>query len=260
MLSYHRIGTGPTLVLIHGIGSRWQMWEPVLEWLSPEHDVIALDLPGFGASPMPTSEVPPGPETLTGSVLEFLDELGIERPHVAGNSLGGWVSLELAKQDRVRSVTCLSPAGFHNAREARFQRISLAGAVRLARALQPVSRQVLSTPVGRTVFLSQLAARPWRLSADTAVEEVRDLAAAPWFDETLPAITGEPFSGGEQIQVPVTIAWGERDRLLLPRQAPRAARAIPGAVSVTLRGCGHVPTWDDPEQVARVLLEGSRER
>ena len=67
----------------------------------------------------------------------------------------------------------------------------------------------------------------------------------------------ERFSGGEEIDVPVTIAWGEKDRLLLPRQAARAAEAIPTARIVTLYGCGHVPTYDDPEQVASVLLDGS---
>ena len=82
------------------------------------------------------------------------------------------------------------------------------------------------------------------------------LARAPWFDATLPAITSARFSGGELIEAPVTIAWGEHDHLLLARQAPRAVRAVPGARLVMLRGCGHVPTHDDPEQVARVLLAG----
>ena len=85
------------------------------------------------------------------------------------------------------------------------------------------------------------------------------MAGAPWFDEMLDAILSDHFTGGEQIGVPVTIAWGEKDRLLLPRQAPRAARAIPSARAVTLRGCGHAPTYDDPRQVARVLLDGSRD-
>jgi pimeloyl-ACP methyl ester carboxylesterase len=109
-------------------------------------------------------------------------------------------------------------------------------------------------------MFSQLFARPWKMSARDAVLTLKGALHAPWFDETLAAITrpGETFRGGEQLDVPVTIAWGERDWLLpRKRQAPRAARAIPGARSITLQGCGHVPTFDDPEQVARVLLEGS---
>jgi pimeloyl-ACP methyl ester carboxylesterase len=95
------------------------------------------------------------------------------------------------------------------------------------------------------------------MSAEESAANMRAVAQAAWFDETLRAITSERFSGGQQIDVPVTIAWGEYDRLLLPRQARRAQRAIPSARVVMLRGCGHVPIPDDPEQVARVLLEGS---
>jgi pimeloyl-ACP methyl ester carboxylesterase len=82
---------------------------------------------------------------------------------------------------------------------------------------------------------------------------------APWFDETLAPIALDRFGDGGQISVPVTIAWGEKDRLLLPRQARHVARLIPGARIVILRGCGHVPMYDDPDRVAQVLLDWSRD-
>jgi pimeloyl-ACP methyl ester carboxylesterase len=233
------------------------MWQPVIALLAGEREVIAVDLPGFGSSPRPPAGTPPGVATLTRLVAEFTAELGLERPHVAGNSLGGWISYELAKAGLVRSATGLSPAGFHTPGEARFQRFSLATAARAARLTARYAERIYSPPAARTLAFFQLASRPWRWPAQEAVDGLRDLAHAPWFDETLAAITREPFTGGELIDVPVTIAWAEHDRVLLPRQAARAAAAIPGARSVTLRGCGHVPTWDDPEQVARVLLEGS---
>src|SRR5215469_5580035 len=136
-LCYRRTGSGPPLALIHGIGSRWQVWEPVLDRLADERDVVAFDLPGFGASPMPPPGTPAGTASLTRLVREFLDELGLERPHVGGNSLGGLIALELAKQGRAASVTALSPAGFHNSREAVFERTSLQLTVRVARLLAP---------------------------------------------------------------------------------------------------------------------------
>ncbi len=256
-LNHHRAGSGPPLVLIHGIGSRWQMWEPVLDRVAAERDVIAVDLPGFAGSPMPPPGTPPGIASLTRLVAEFIEELGLERPHVAGNSLGGWLSLELASQGHARSATGLSPGGFHSGREATLQRASLWLAYRAARLLAPRADRVLSSPPRRRLLLAQFFARPARLTPAQAAANMRALAAAPWFEETLRAITAERFAGGERIQVPVTVAWGERDRLLLPRQAARAARAVPGARLVTLSGCGHVPTYDDPEQVAAVLLEGS---
>jgi pimeloyl-ACP methyl ester carboxylesterase len=111
--------------------------------------------------------------------------------------------------------------------------------------------------VARRIAFAQLVAHPERIPPADAVAHLRALAHAPWFDETLAAINADRFEGGDQIKVPVTIAWGEHDRLLLPRQAPRAVAEIPTARLELLRGCGHVPTYDDPEQVAKVLLEGS---
>jgi pimeloyl-ACP methyl ester carboxylesterase len=256
-LNYYRAGSGAPLVLIHGIGSRWQMWEPVIDRLVSKHDVIALDLPGFGASPMPPPGTPAGVDSLASLVLAFLASLGVERPHVAGNSLGGLLALELAKRGQVRSANAISPAGFANQPEAALARGSLRLGVRVARWMAPRADALLKPKLGRAIALSLFIAHPPRVTPADAAASVRALAAAPWFDETLPTITPSSFEGGERIQVPVTISWGEKDRLLLPRQAARAARAIPAAKLVTLYGCGHVPTYDDPEQVTRVLLEGS---
>ena len=257
MLNHYRDGTGAPLVLMHGIGSRWQVWMPVLERLASERTVIALDLPGFGASPLPPPGTPPGVRSLALLVLAFLDELGSDRPHVAGNSLGGQIALELAKTGRIRSATGLSPAGFHEGAEAGFEKLSLQLTLRSSRLLSPVADTVAATRLGRRLMFSQMAAHPERMSAEDAAENLRGVAASRWFEPTLKAMLAEPFSGGEEIAVPVTIAWGEKDHLLLPRQAARAARQIPAAQSITLTGCGHVPTYDDPAQVADVLLAGS---
>ena len=234
------------------------MWEPVLEALAAEHDVIALDLPGFGESAMPPPGTPPGTESLATLVTGFLSELGVDSPHVAGNSLGGLVALELARRGVARSCCAVSPTGFASAVEAAVARSSLWVGVRVARWLSPRAERVLSRPGLRRLAMRQFVEHPERMSAGDAVDSLRALAAAPWFDATLPTVGAYAFTGGEQIQVPVTIAWGEHDRLLLPRQARRAAAAIPAARMVILRGCGHVPTYDDPGQVARVVLEAAR--
>jgi pimeloyl-ACP methyl ester carboxylesterase len=254
-LNYHRAGSGPTLVLIHGIGHSWKGFSPVLDLLAAERDVIAIDLPGFGNSPPPPAGTPAGVHSLAQLVGEFLDEIGIERPHVAGNSLGGWVALELAKAGRAASATGLSPAGFHNRAEAVYQRRSLWAGVRLARLMAPWADRVMKPRAVRRLAAGQYVAT--EVTREQAVEIFRGAAAASWFDQTLTAITHEKFTGGEQIEVPVTIAWGDRDRLLLPRQAWRAARAIPMARVMALPGCGHLPMYDNPELVARVLLAAS---
>jgi pimeloyl-ACP methyl ester carboxylesterase len=256
-LNHYRAGSGEPLLLIHGIGSRWQMWEPVLDALAARHEVIAIDLPGFGASPMPPPGTPPGLDSLTTLVEGFLRDVGVERPHVAGNSLGGLISLELAKRGQVRSATALSPAGFATAPEMTVARASLWVSVRAARGLAGQADRLLAPAWGRRMALNLFVAHPERITAADAAASTRALAGAPWFDETLPALHAMEFTGGDGIEVPVTVAWGSKDRLLRPRQARRAGHAIPRARLISLRGCGHVPATDDPEQVARVLLEGA---
>ncbi len=229
----------------------------MIDRLAGERDVIAIDLPGFGESPMPPAGTRAGAGSLTNLVTDFLDDLGLERPHVAGNSLGGWISLELAKQGRVASATGLSPAGFHNRLEAIYQLTLFRILIRTTRLIAPNVERILSRPRLRAIAFQQLVAHPLQIPHHEIGPSVRALANAPWFDDTLRAINDDRFTGGEAISVPVTIAWGERDRVLLPRQAKRAARAIPSARMLTLTDCGHVPMTDDPDQVARVILEGS---
>jgi pimeloyl-ACP methyl ester carboxylesterase len=257
-LNYHRQGTGEPLLLVHGIGSRWQVWLPVLGRLAAERDVIAVDLPGYGTSPPSPPGTQLGIASLADALERFLDDLGIDTAHIGGNSLGGWLALELAKRGQARSATALSPAGFFNDREAAYTRTSLWLSVRAARLLAPSAELILASAVGRTALFGQLTGRPWKVPVQDAVENLRALAAAPSFDATLHAMSHERFRGSEAIDVPVTIAWGQRDFLLIPRQGRRAVRAIPGARLVTLRGCGHIPTYDDPQLVAEVLLAGSR--
>ena len=256
-LNHRRSGTGEPLLLMHGIGSRWQMWQPVMGRLAEHHDVIAVDLPGFGASPMPPAGTAPGVDSLITLVSEFLAQLGVERPHVAGNSMGGLMALEMAARGLARSATALSPAGFASRAEMTYGRASLWLSVRLARRTARYADTMFATAFGRKLGLNLFVARPERLTGAEAAENTRALAGAPWFDETLPALRAFEFPASGEIDVPVTVAWGAKDRLLLPRQARRAAHAIPRARVLLLEGCGHVPTWDDPEQVASVILGGA---
>ncbi|MFI1869353.1 alpha/beta fold hydrolase [Streptomyces jumonjinensis] len=256
-VAYQRNGSGEPLLLLHGIGHHWQAWEPVIRILAAERDVIAVDLPGFGVSPPLPDGVPYDLATV-GSVLGALcAALGIGRPHVAGNSLGGLLALELGRAGLVRSVTALSPAGFWNERERIFAYGTLKALRAGARSMPlPVIEGLSRSAAGRTALTGAVYARPARRSSESVVAETLALRAATGFDETLAA--GRDVLFADDIpDVPVTIAWGARDRLLLRRQGIRAKRAIPGARLVRLPGCGHVPMSDDPALVARVVLDGS---
>ena len=245
----------PPLVLLAGIGSHGAAWRPVVPLLAPHRDVWRVDLPGFGRSEGFPAGEPTGLDALAGATERFLDAVGLERPHVAGNSLGGAVGLELGRRGRVASVTALSPAGFAGRVGNRWAGQSLALTYRAARRLEPVARWGFRRPRMRRLLMGQMYAHPERIRPGEAYADLVALRESEGFADTLAALGGHRFAGA--IDVPVTIAWGTRDALLLPNQALRARRLLPTARHVWLHGCGHVPMSDDPELVARVLLEGS---
>ncbi|WHT16807.1 alpha/beta hydrolase [Crossiella sp. CA-258035] len=257
-LVYERRGSGAPLVLLHGVGHHWQAWEPVLDRLAEHRDVIALDFPGFGASPMFADGVRVHPGLLADVVLEFCARLGVDRPHVAGNSMGGLVGLLLAQRGQVRSVTALSPAGLWTPRERAWAFQVLRACRHAARVLPPgVVARLAERPVARTLFTGMIYARPAARSAAAVVAEVRALREAAGFDVALAVGREFRLQGTVPAEVPVTVAWGTKDRVLSRRQGLRVRDLAPQARLVELPGCGHVPMSDDPDLVAEVLLRGS---
>jgi pimeloyl-ACP methyl ester carboxylesterase len=253
-LNHHREGEGPPLVLLHGIGHHWQGWRPVIEHLAGEFDVIACDSPGFGRSAPLPSAMEPTVTSYADAFEWFFAELGLTRPHVAGNSMGGAIALELARRRAVGSVTALSPAGFWTAAERRFCQLSLGSLAGTPKALRPAMERAARTRAGRVALFSQTFGYPTRLPAEEAVATLRDAWASPIFADALRAFDSYSFQRPDDLRhTQVTIAWGERDRLLPYRlQAPRAKKMMPWATHVTL-GAGHVPYYDDPPAVAAAI-------
>jgi pimeloyl-ACP methyl ester carboxylesterase len=248
-----RAGAGAPLVLIHGLGLSWRSWKPVLPLLTSGHDVLAVDLPGFGSAPAPSGRTPTI-AALADAVEEELDRAGVERPRIAGNSLGGWVALELARRDRAASVVAIGPSGLETPAE-RAGVIAMNEAMRARNvAAAPAAALLTADPISRSVMIGALHGRPWRVSAADAAAEVREFAQAPGFQATLAATTGSQVAHGlGDIRVPARICFGTRDAMIGALTAPRFAAAIPGAELVALPGCGHVPMADDPGLVARAL-------
>ncbi|MEV3987364.1 alpha/beta fold hydrolase [Streptomyces sp. NPDC049837] len=208
-VAYERQGDGEPLVLLHGVGDDRRVWGAVVPLLTGR-ETIALDLPGFGESPDLDPAVPWDLEAAVAWMGALFGGLGVERPHVAGHSLGGLIALRLGQAGLARSVTALAPAGFWTGAERRY-----------AYAVLAMSRQ-----------------------SAAAKAALRAGRAPVLFSGDVPG-------------VPVTVAWGTRDRLLPPRQAARVKAAIPGARLVPLPGCGHVPMADAPGLVARVLRDAT---
>lgn len=251
-LAHVRHGQGATLVLLMQLEK--PLWEPVIERLARVREVFAVDLPGMGESAtLPTGETPTI-EALAAATAAWFGSFGLERPQVAGNSLGGAVAVELARTGQVRSSVAISPIGLWTRWEAAYALASLRVARRVARALGERPGLVARSSAGRTLAFGQLMARPWRLSPATAEAMLLGLADAPGFEATSRAVADYRLSGFDS-DVPVTIAWGRRDLMTPPYQARRAERLLPHARHVSLPGCGHSPMAEDPESVTRVVLE-----
>jgi pimeloyl-ACP methyl ester carboxylesterase len=256
-LAFDRKGTGPALVLLHGVGHRRQAWNPVVDLLAPHRELILVDLPGHGESPPLQLDGRPVVQALLQAVTGFLDELGLERPNVAGNSLGGLLALEAGAAGRAASVTALSPAGFFRGKadvaKARgvFRTMQAAG-----RLLEPMAPALARSAGGRAVLYGAIVSRPALLSPEQALGDMQAFLGAREALEVIMKGVGQ-FSGSVPPGVPVTIAWGSRDRLLSPKQSALARDQLPEASFMLLPGCGHVPMTDDPRLVARVLLQGS---
>ena len=253
-------GDGDPLLLIHGLGLSRRSWKPVLPSLIREHDILAIDilaidLPGFGTTP-PLRDRTPTVAALTDAIEAELDRTGVDRVHVAGNSLGGWIALELARRGRTRSAVALSPSGL----EAPAERLYVVAMNELMRARSlvgaPAAALLAANPASRSVMLGGLHGRPWRVPAHDAAAEIKDFATAPGFHPTLYATTGSNAPTGlSEIRVPVRICFGTEDTMLGALTAPRFAAAIPGAQLIPLAGCGHVPMADNPGLVAEAITD-----
>jgi pimeloyl-ACP methyl ester carboxylesterase len=264
-LSYARRGYGPPLVLLHGIGSHWRVWSPVLGTVSRHRDVIALDLPGFGDSPPAEDPAPGGPEPgsvahLADQVVAFLDELDVHHPEISGSSLGGGIALELGRRGLAKSVTAFAPVGFWRGPGRRWCQAVVGAARAGAISLSPALPRIMDTRAGRAAFCSAFYAHPIRLPAGDCLAAARALAGASGFADARRSFGHlRPWAysdAGALTRIPVTIAWGTRDAVLPYRTQARRARAVlPTARHVRLPGCGHLPFADDPARCATLLLE-----
>ena len=252
MIAYDRTGDGPPLVLLHPLGADRRMWDPIVERLRHRRELIAIDLPGFGDSVPLTGT--PTPRALAGAIAELLRSIGIDRAHVAGNSLGGWVALELGLRGAGLSVAAIAPAGLWPG-----PLVPKPGLARgLASALLPLAGAAASNRVGRRLMLSGAVAHPGRIPRAAAAHLVRAYARAPGFAPVNDAMRAGVFAGLERIRVPVTLVWPERDRLIArPPWLPDNIR------SIVLADAGHIPVWDAPDELAEILhaaSDGDRSR
>jgi pimeloyl-ACP methyl ester carboxylesterase len=250
-------GTDP-LVLLHGLGMSARVWDPVRPWLEPHHQVMAPTALGHRGGPV-AARRPVRVSDLVDAAEWQLDERGLDRPHLAGNSLGGWMAIELARRGRARSVCALSPAGSWTAGTA--EQTDGVAKIRRARLKARLGRPtpvLLRSGLFRRMALSEIAVHGDRLGADPTREAGRDLLECAAADDIL--ATDEQLAPLDPLPCPVTLAWASHDALLPLEVNGAVARArFPRARFVVLPDVGHVPMIDDPRRVAETILETARD-
>jgi pimeloyl-ACP methyl ester carboxylesterase len=254
----HRAGVGEPLLLLHGIGAIWRAWSPVLPYLEPYHDVIVPTLHGHAGGPPLDPHIAPSVEALVDGIEAELDRLGLQKVHIAGNSLGGWVGIELARRGRAQSLVLLSPAGsWHSPRRLKVTaigvRFSLGAMARYSsRAHSIASRRPL-----RWAMLAGQVARPHLVPRETLVTYIHATGHSPIVDPLLRIIHRRPVDPlPTERDYPVRLVWGDRDRVLpFKHFGPATLDRLPGAELIHLQNAGHVPMSDDPARVAELILE-----
>jgi pimeloyl-ACP methyl ester carboxylesterase len=246
----------PPLVLLHGIAMSGSAWREVVPLVSGHHQVYVPTADGHRGG----LAVQRRPATMTDMVdaaQRYLDECGLDQPHLAGNSIGGFVAIELARRARAATVCAFSPVGFWTAGDGYQKRAfgRLQRGVAIGRLSRPVLPFVYRFATLRRLILRDIAYRGDRMSAARVLELnddgikctvladlCADLCAPDWLIARL-----------DPLPCPVTIAWGQKETLL-PSGAQGKNERIPQASIKSLPDVGHVPMLDDPELVARTIL------
>jgi pimeloyl-ACP methyl ester carboxylesterase len=256
LLASDRAGHGEPLLLLHGIGSTRDDFSALFPRLAEHYDVLSLDLPGHGESPIGTVGTwPPTVGALADAVEADLDARGLGRVHVLGNSLGARIGIELAVRHRARSVVALSPSGLGLPAERVHQGMLMATARALTRTLRPLLGTLASTPAGRTALLTGMRARPWEASETEALAMRGGFADSTGFWSMLWwAVLQDVPTGLHRIDCPVMLSQGAAD-VVGAGQTPRYLALIPGSRFELLPGAGHAPQSDAADAILALVRE-----
>ena len=250
------------IVLVHGAGgASWRDFQPLIPFLEETREVEVVRVPGaYEAEPIEEdADLTIG--AFVDRVEAQLDELGLDQPDVLGDSTGGWLALELGRRGRARAVVAISPSGMWTPEEARKVERDVKRASTLVRLSMPLATSLTRTKTGRyLVFAPMLGTRGAMLSPEDARHVLRALVDSDLGLRVMDANRDESgvlrgVENPEEIRCPVLFLWGELDRLMPRAQGPRWAGAIEGAELVELIGTGHHPQFDQPEEVARIVLD-----
>ncbi|MGI8579045.1 MAG: alpha/beta fold hydrolase [Solirubrobacteraceae bacterium] len=250
------MGSGPPLIFIHGLGGAWQNWLENIPHFARTHRVIAIDLPGFGASPDDDEKT-----SISGYaelVDALCDDLDIERASVVGNSMGGFIGAELAIAfaTRIERLVLVSPAGISTENLHRRPLITGARIAGLGASWVGSKSEVLTTrPRMRRALAWNIVRHPHLLSAPLMAEQVRG-TGKPGFIDALDALMSYPIRDRlEKIECPTLIVWGRNDFLVPVRDADEFEKLIPNSRKVIWDDTGHVAMLERPAKFNALVDE-----
>jgi pimeloyl-ACP methyl ester carboxylesterase len=256
-LNYLRKGTGEALVFIHGLGSASTIWRSITEPLSNDFDTIAIDLPGHGKSRL-EKEIDLAPHSLADYVVETLNHLQVNSFHLVGNSLGGWIALELAAKypDRVRSLVGFAPAGLWlTPFTSKYPGTAVPRV--LAKVTYPISPIFLRSRTIRKIAFANISPQSENLDFDTCFAAVRAIAQSPGYYPSWDGMLHRRFDKEIPASIPVTIVFGDTDKTLPARTSQERTLAPAHSKWQIWEKCGHAPMWDDHEKSLAVIYETS---
>jgi pimeloyl-ACP methyl ester carboxylesterase len=253
----HRGGSGEPLVCVHGFTDTWRTWELVLPRLERHHDVLAPTLAGHAGGPALGERV--SHDLLADEVERAMDEAGFDTAHLVGNSLGGFVALQLAARGRARTVVALAPAGgWPDGDSSLYERLDYFVSMQeLVKAAAPHADTILDTPEGRRRATQDTTTNFEHIPKELLVHQLLGVANCPGALELIEFARHHGYRlEAEKIDCPVRLVWGAADRLLsLPGAAVRYREQwLPWAEWIELDGIGHCPQLDVPLETAELIL------
>ncbi len=248
-LNYEITGSGDPIVLVHGLGSASTVWKPIRPLLERDFTVITVDLPGHGKSTYSKGQ-PMDPHSLALYVSEQMSAIGFETFHLVGNSLGGWVALELtsAFPEQVKSLTALAPAGLWlNPYNARYPGTALLRF--LARNTSKLAPTALHFESARRIGFSEVSPRWKQLSYETCLDATNAMSGAIGYFPAWDGMLMKRFDSSISDEIPVTIIFGDTDRTLPATTCQEKSLAPSHARWIIFPETGHAPMWDSPIDV-----------
>ena len=253
-LWHQKIGSGEPLLLVHGMGSSHDAWKLLTPQLSQKFEVIVVDLPGHGGSRLPGG-TRMDPQSLGDLLVHQMQSWGYEKFHVAGNSLGGWATLEMAAThpDRIQSVTALAPAGLWLVPETKRQSLGALSRY-MATSTHYVAPHLLKYRWARKIGFSMVSPQWESLPLEVCIDATKAMGTSSGYFPAWDAMLGLRFDKEISPDIPVTIIFGDSDNTLPARYSQERSLVPAHSRWVVLPESGHAPMWDRPSEVISEIL------